>query len=165
MCFYLKIIRVHVFCSNFSRVFMSCDDNHLKSVPESTRPGIFLSWTIVDNLHKKLKIRDLLLKRMVCVIPFSSQYLIIYGLSITILKSSFGTTNNTTNGYIDAFFYVHWSMDMLQILRKHINMHHPVHPWDRTISRFIQNIPENHPRQNILDPIFQTEDSRSWWIK
>ena len=41
--FLSKISRVHVFCSSFSRVRMFCDDDRSKSVPESTRPGVFLS--------------------------------------------------------------------------------------------------------------------------
>ena len=55
-CFYLKFSRVYVFCSNFSRVRMFCDDDHLKLVPESTRPGGFPSRTIVDNLTKNSKV-------------------------------------------------------------------------------------------------------------
>ena len=49
-CFYLKIIRVHVFLSkfirvhvffwNFSRVRIFCDDDHSKLIPESTQPGL-----------------------------------------------------------------------------------------------------------------------------
>ena len=58
------------------------------------------------------------------------------------------------------FWYVHWLMEMLIILHVHIKMHHPVTPWDCTISWVIQNIPENHLRQKLLNPIFQTEDSR-----
>ena len=43
MCFYLKISRVHMFCSNFSQVRMFYDDNHSKLVPEYRQPGGFLS--------------------------------------------------------------------------------------------------------------------------
>ena len=57
-CIYLKISRVHVFLSNFSRFHMFCNDNRLKLVPESTRTGGFPSWTIVDNLHEKVKSED-----------------------------------------------------------------------------------------------------------
>ena len=42
-CFYLKISRVHVFCSNFSRIRMFCDDDHSRLVQESTRPEGFPS--------------------------------------------------------------------------------------------------------------------------
>ena len=42
-CFHLKICQVHVFCSNFSRVRMFCDDDHLKLIPEYMQPGIFSS--------------------------------------------------------------------------------------------------------------------------
>ena len=35
-CFYLKVIRVHVFCSNFIRDRMFCDDDCSELVPEST---------------------------------------------------------------------------------------------------------------------------------
>ena len=31
-CFYLKISRVHMFCSKFSQFRIFCDDNHLKLV-------------------------------------------------------------------------------------------------------------------------------------
>ena len=41
--FNLKISRVHVFCSNFSRVRMFCDDDRSNLVPESTRPVGFPS--------------------------------------------------------------------------------------------------------------------------
>ena len=41
--FHLKISRVHVFCLDFSRNRMFCDDDHLKLVPESTQPGGFPS--------------------------------------------------------------------------------------------------------------------------
>ena len=61
-CFYLKISWFHVFYSDFSQVRIFCDDYHSKLVPESTRPGIFLSWMIVDNLHEKVKSEDLLLE-------------------------------------------------------------------------------------------------------
>ena len=39
-CFYLKISRVHVFCSNFSQVCMFCNGDSSKLVPESTRPWV-----------------------------------------------------------------------------------------------------------------------------
>ena len=67
-CFYPKTSRVHVFCSNFSRVRIFCDEDHLKVVPESNRPGIFPSRTIVDNLHRQLKSEALLLKQKVLYI-------------------------------------------------------------------------------------------------
>ena len=38
-----------------------------------------------------------------CVTPFSSESLTIYGLPITTSESSVGKMKNTTNGYIDAF--------------------------------------------------------------
>ena len=57
--------RVHMFCSNFSRVRMFCDDDHSKLEQESTRPGGFPSWTMVDNLHDKLKSEYLILKQKV----------------------------------------------------------------------------------------------------
>ena len=40
-CFNLKNIQVQVFCSNFSRFLMFCNEDHLKLVPKSTQPGIF----------------------------------------------------------------------------------------------------------------------------
>ena len=48
-CFYLKVIRVHIFCSNLSQVHMFCDYDRSKLEPESTQPGVFMSWMIVDN--------------------------------------------------------------------------------------------------------------------
>ena len=42
--FYLKIIRVPMFCSNFSQVRMFCDDDISKLVPESTNYGVF--WVV-----------------------------------------------------------------------------------------------------------------------
>ena len=57
MCFYLKIIRVYIFCSIYSWVRMFCDDDRSKLVPESTQPGGFPSWTIVDNLTKNSKVK------------------------------------------------------------------------------------------------------------
>ena len=39
ICLYLKISQFHVFCLNFSRVFMFCNDECSELVPESTRPG------------------------------------------------------------------------------------------------------------------------------
>ena len=56
-CFHLNISRVHVFCSNFSRIRKFCDDDHSKLVPESTWPGGFPSWTIVDNITKNSKVK------------------------------------------------------------------------------------------------------------
>ena len=41
---------------------------------------------------------------ILCVTPFSSQSLTIYGLRIKISESSVVTMNNTVNGYIYAFF-------------------------------------------------------------
>ena len=38
--FYLKSSQVHVFCSNFSRVRILCDDDRSKLVPESTHSGV-----------------------------------------------------------------------------------------------------------------------------
>ena len=35
-CFYLKISRVHVFCSDFSQVCMFCNENHSKLVSDFT---------------------------------------------------------------------------------------------------------------------------------
>ena len=43
VCFSLKIIQVHMFCSNFSRFHMFCDDDRSKIVPDSTRSGVFPS--------------------------------------------------------------------------------------------------------------------------
>ena len=71
------------------------------------------------------------------------------------------------------FCYVHWHLDMLQIFCKKINMHHLVNPWDNTISWVVQNTPEKHPRQKLLNPVFKKEDSRfrwrkphlTWWIQ
>ena len=53
--FDLKIIWVHVFFLNFSQVCIFCGDNNSKLLPESTQPGSFPSWTIVDNLAKNSK--------------------------------------------------------------------------------------------------------------
>ena len=49
-CFYLKISRVHVFCSNFSRVRMFCDDDHSKLVGGSLRrtPNLILDGRMTD---------------------------------------------------------------------------------------------------------------------
>ena len=70
-----------MFCSNFSRVRMFCDDDHSKLVSESTRPGVFLGWLIADNLHKKLKSEDLLLKR-----KLNSKPIIYYTLGSSVLN-------------------------------------------------------------------------------
>ena len=56
-CFYLKICQVHGFCLNFSRVRIFCNNNYSKLVPYSTQPGVFPSWTIVDNLTKNSKVK------------------------------------------------------------------------------------------------------------
>ena len=40
---------------------------------------------------------------IICVTPFSAQYLTIYGHPIKNLESSVGTMKNTKNGYIDVF--------------------------------------------------------------
>ena len=55
--FYLKISQVHMFCSNFSRVCMFCDDNRSKSVPESMQPRDFPCLMIVNNLKKNPKVK------------------------------------------------------------------------------------------------------------
>ena len=66
--FYQKCIQVHVFCLGFSWVHLLYDDNTLILIPESMRPGRFLSWTIVDNLNDKPKIEHLLIEQKVwCV--------------------------------------------------------------------------------------------------
>ena len=54
-CFYLKISRVHVFCSNFSQVCMFCVGDCSKLAPESTQARGFPSWTIVNHLPKNQK--------------------------------------------------------------------------------------------------------------
>ena len=42
---------------------MFCDNNRSTLVPESTQTRGFPSWTIVDNLHEKVKSEDLLLEQ------------------------------------------------------------------------------------------------------
>ena len=56
-CFYIKISRVHVFCSNFSQVCMFCDDDCSKLVLEYTWHGGLPKWTIFDNPTKNLKVK------------------------------------------------------------------------------------------------------------
>ena len=53
---------------------MFCNEDHSKLVPESTQPGGFPSWTIVDNLHEKPKIEHLTLEQKVN--NFKGQYLL-----------------------------------------------------------------------------------------
>ena len=62
-----------MFCSNFSRVPMFCNDDNLKLVPESTGPQCFPSWMIVDCLHKKVTSEDLIIEQKVAWI-----YRVIY---------------------------------------------------------------------------------------
>ena len=65
-------------CSNFSSVCMFCGDDHLRLVPESTQPEVFLGWTVVDNLHEKLKIGFFIKRKgvRVCNIRNLSNYII-----------------------------------------------------------------------------------------
>ena len=44
-----------MFWSNFSQVCMFCNEDHSKLVPEYTQPGVFCSWTFVNNLMKTQK--------------------------------------------------------------------------------------------------------------
>ena len=71
MCFYLKISRVDVFCLNFNWIHMFCNDDHSKSVPESTQPRGFTSWKIVDSLHEKVKNEDLIIELKVIISTFN----------------------------------------------------------------------------------------------
>ena len=45
-----------MFCSNFSRVHIFCNDDRLKLVPESTQIEGFQSLTIVNNITGNQKV-------------------------------------------------------------------------------------------------------------
>ena len=64
-CFYLKNSQVDMFCLNFSQLHIFCDNNRSKLVLVSTHSGVWQSCTLLNTLHEKSKIEDLIIKQKV----------------------------------------------------------------------------------------------------